>query len=81
MRPPARIVGLDRNAGLLEIARHRTPQPPNVRWLEGDLTALDLPDASFDAIRAERVLMYLADGAFERVIGQLARLLRHGGRL
>lgn len=79
--PPADIVGLDRNAGLLDVARRRTPQPPNVRWLEGDLTALDFPEASFDAVRTERVLMYLADGAFERVIGELARLLRRGGRL
>jgi ubiquinone/menaquinone biosynthesis C-methylase UbiE len=79
--PQADIVGLDRNAGLLEVARRRTPQPPNVRWLEGDLTALDLPEASFDAIRTERVLMYLADGAFERVIEELARLLCRGGRL
>jgi ubiquinone/menaquinone biosynthesis C-methylase UbiE len=79
--PHARVVGLDRNAELLEIARQRRPQPPNLRWLEGDLTALALPKASFDAIRTERVLMYLPDGAFERVLGDLVALLCPGGRL
>jgi ubiquinone/menaquinone biosynthesis C-methylase UbiE len=76
-----RVVGLDRNAGLLEIARRHAPQAPNLEWLEADLTAPGLPDASFDAIRTERVLMYLPDGAFERVLGELARLLSPGGRL
>jgi ubiquinone/menaquinone biosynthesis C-methylase UbiE len=79
--PHTRVVGLDRNAELLEIARRRGPQPPNVQWLEADLAALDFPEASFDAIRTERVLMYLPDGAFERVLGELARLLCPGGRL
>jgi SAM-dependent methyltransferase len=53
----------------------------NLRWLESDLTALELPDLSFDAIRSERVLMYLPDGDFERVLDELVRLLRPGGRL
>ena len=42
---------------------------------------LELPDASFDAIRSERVLMYLPDGVFERVLDHLVRLLRPRGRL
>ncbi len=49
--------------------------------MESDLTALELPEASFDAVRTERVLMYLPDGAFERVLCTLGRLLRPGGRL
>jgi ubiquinone/menaquinone biosynthesis C-methylase UbiE len=79
--PHTRVVGLDHNAGLLEIARRREPQPRNLQWLEADLTAPGLPEASFDAIRTERVLMYLPDGTFERVLGELARLLCPGGRL
>jgi ubiquinone/menaquinone biosynthesis C-methylase UbiE len=79
--PHARVVGLDRNAGLLDVARRREPQPPNLQWLEADLTAPDLPEASFDAIRTERVLMYLPDGAFERALGELVRLLSPAGRL
>jgi ubiquinone/menaquinone biosynthesis C-methylase UbiE len=79
--PHARVVGLDRNAELLETARRRGPQRSNLEWLEADLIALDLPEASFDAVRTERVLMYLPDGAFERGLSELVRLLRPGGRL
>ena len=80
--PAALVTGVDRNAGLLEIARRRAdPPPPNLHWLEGDLTGLDLPEASFDAVRTERVLMYLPDGAFERALDDLIRVLRPGGRL
>ena len=80
--PAIRVTGLDRNAELLRIARRRAdPSPPNVGWLEADLTALELPHASFDAIRSERVLMYLPDRSLEHVLDDLVRLLRPGGRL
>jgi SAM-dependent methyltransferase len=80
--PETVVTGLDRNAELLRIARRRADPPPaNLRWLEADLTALPFTEASFDAVRTERVLMYLPDGAFERVISDLVRLLCPGGRL
>ena len=52
-----------------------------MRWVEADLAALTLPPDSFDAIRTERVLMYLPGDGFARVLGDLVRLLRPGGRL
>jgi SAM-dependent methyltransferase len=80
--PDTFITGLDRNRELLRIAQRRAdPQPANLCWLEADLAALELPDASFDAIRTERVLMYLPDDCFERVFDDLIRLLKPGGRL
>jgi SAM-dependent methyltransferase len=80
--PETVVTGLDRNAELLRIARRRAdPAPANLRWLEADLTALPFTEASFDAVRTERVLMYLPDGAFERVISDLVCLLCSGGRL
>ena len=72
------VTGVDRNAELLEIARHRAPQ---VRWLEADLADLDLPARSFDAIRTERVLMHVPGDTFERVVDNLVRMLAPGGRL
>jgi SAM-dependent methyltransferase len=75
--PETHVTGLDLNAELLEIARLRTA--PNLTWLEADLTALDLPDGSYDAIRTERVLMHVPD--LERVLDEFVRLLRPGGRL
>lgn len=76
--PAASVTGLDRNTELLEVARRR---PANVSWIEADLARLELPEASFDAIRSERVLMYLPDGDFERVLDDLVDLLAPGGRL
>jgi SAM-dependent methyltransferase len=78
--PGALVTGLDRNPELLAIARRRA-EPSNVRWVEADLAALTLPPDSFDAIRTERVLMYLPGDGFARVLGDLVRLLRPGGRL
>jgi ubiquinone/menaquinone biosynthesis C-methylase UbiE len=78
--PDTVVTGLDRNGELLEIARRRA-EPANLRWVEADLAALELPAGSFDAIRTERVLMYLPDDGLPRVLGDLVRLLRPGGRL
>ena len=72
------VTGVDRNAELLDIARHRAPQ---VQWLEADLADLDLPPASFDAIRTERVPMHLPGDTFGRVVDNLVRMLAPGGRL
>jgi SAM-dependent methyltransferase len=80
--PLAEFTGLDRNADLLAAARQRPEgNEANLRWHEADLRDLDLPVADFDAIRTERVLMYLPDPEFERVIDRLLGLLRPGGRL
>jgi ubiquinone/menaquinone biosynthesis C-methylase UbiE len=79
--PQIRVTGLDRSAELLRIAARREPQPANVRWHEADLATIDLTEASFDAIRTERVLMYVPDGVIERVLDALLTLLRPGGRL
>lgn len=78
--PDTVVTGLDRNPDLLEIARRRA-EPENLCWVEADLAALDLEESSFDAIRTERVLMYLPGDGFARVLADLARLLRPGGRL
>jgi SAM-dependent methyltransferase len=75
--PGLEVVGLDRNRDLLAVARRHEP----VEWLEGDLTALALPERSFDLVRTERVLMYLAGDAFAAAVRDLVRLLRPGGRV
>jgi SAM-dependent methyltransferase len=80
--PQAHVAGLDRNAELLRIARLRSDaQTPNLQWIDGDLVDLDLPDARFDIVRTERVLMYLPDPSFAEVVDRLVRVLRPGGRL
>jgi ubiquinone/menaquinone biosynthesis C-methylase UbiE len=76
--PGLHVTGLDRNAEMLAHARQRAP---TVAWLDADLTDLDLPAASFDVVRTERVLMYLPGDAFERVVDALVELLAPGGRM
>lgn len=75
-RLDARVTGLDRNPELLDVARSRSS---GVDWVEGDIAALELPGGAFDAVRTERVLMYLPD--LERGLDELLRVLRPGGRL
>jgi ubiquinone/menaquinone biosynthesis C-methylase UbiE len=51
--PETLVTGLDRNRELLQSAQRRADPPPaNLRRLEADLVALELPDGSFDAILA-----------------------------
>jgi SAM-dependent methyltransferase len=76
--PELHVTGLDRNAELLAIARRRAA---DVRWLEADLADLELPPGSFDAIRTERVLMYLPDDELDRALDSLLDALRPGGRI
>jgi SAM-dependent methyltransferase len=72
--PDVSVTGLDRNAELLAIAARSTA---GVEWVHADLMAVDVPSESFDAVRTERVLMYLADEAVDEIV----RLVRPGGRL
>jgi ubiquinone/menaquinone biosynthesis C-methylase UbiE len=80
--PHTHVTGLDRNADLLAAAQRRAGvDRPNLTWVHADLAVPDLPDASFDLIRTERVLMYAAGASFDQAVGALLRQLRPGGRL
>jgi SAM-dependent methyltransferase len=80
--PETLVTGLDRNRELLRIAQRRVDPPlHNLRWLEADLTSLELREGWFDAIRTDRVLMYVADDAFEAALDGLVRALRPAGRV
>lgn len=74
------LVGVDASAAMLEVARERSKDVPSpVEWLVGDARSLDLGDELFDAVRAERMLQWVADP--EIVVMGFARVLRPGGRL
>jgi SAM-dependent methyltransferase len=70
LHPDVAVTGLDRNRALLELAGDG-----DVEWVCGDI--LDAPAGPYDAIRTERVLMYLPDEA----VGALADRLAPGGVL
>lgn len=75
------VVGVDSNADALTIARTRAAGEghSNVAFELGDMAALDLPAASFDAITCRRVLMYQRDQV--AAVRALVPLLRPGGLL
>lgn len=74
------VVGIDASRTMLAVARQRARTwSGSVRFSVGDAMALDEPDASFDAARAERTLQWLVDP--QRAVDELARVLRPGGRL
>ena len=71
------VVGLDPVPELLELARARAR--PNTEFVEGDGTALPFPHGSFDLAGTHRTLHHVAQP--DRVVSELARVTRPGGRL
>lgn len=77
--PGGRVVGVDRSATMLAEARRRAGSRGGVDFLEGDALDLPLPDGALDGARAERVLLHVDDP--DRVVAQMMRVLRPGGRI
>jgi SAM-dependent methyltransferase len=71
-----RVAGVDTSPEMLAVARRRLP---DADLREGSLESLPFPDASFDLAVCALALTHIPtlDGA----IGELARVLRPGGRL
>ncbi len=74
--PGGRAVGFDASETLLAQARAQHPQLELVR---GDIASLPFPDASFDVVRTDRVLIHVVDPA--AAMAEMARVLKPGGRL
>lgn len=72
-----RVVGVDRDPEMVAEARRRTAGT-GVEVLEADAQALPLDDASVDRARVDRVLHQVDSPP--RVLAELARVLRPGGR-
>jgi ubiquinone/menaquinone biosynthesis C-methylase UbiE len=74
------LVGIDASESMLRVARSNARGARfQVRLGVGDACGLDEPDASFDAVRSERTLQWLADPA--AAVAEMARVVRHGGRV
>lgn len=73
-----RLVGLDRAAAMLTVARTRLATLPQAECVEGDATVLDFPEASFDAAVSTQVHEYVPD--IGRALKALHRVLKPGGR-
>lgn len=75
-RAGGRVTGLDFSTRMLARAREKAP---GLEWVQGDLLALPFEDASFDAATVGFGVRNVSD--LERAFGELARVLRPGGRV
>jgi SAM-dependent methyltransferase len=73
----AEVVGVDTRADYLEAAR--AAAPANVRFVEGDATALPFDYGEFDVAASHRVLHHVRRP--ELAVSELARVTRLGGRV
>jgi SAM-dependent methyltransferase len=78
----AMVIGIEltpaRVAGAAELTQ-RVGLDGQVRIIEGNVTDLPLPDASYDAVVSQEALLHVPD--LQRAFGEAHRVLRPGGRL
>lgn len=74
--PTGAVVGLDRNDGMLAVARRAAPR---IEWRQGRAEALPFDATSFDAVASQFGLMFFEDRA--AAVAEMWRVLRPGGRL
>jgi ubiquinone/menaquinone biosynthesis C-methylase UbiE len=79
--PGGHVLGIDTSPlTVAEAERRSHGRSLPVAFRVGDARALDLPDASFDRCRAERLLMHVP-GDPAAIVAELVRVLRPRGRL
>lgn len=79
--PPRRLVAIDWSPVAIEKARQHATATDlvGVHWEVGDIQAIKYPDAEFDTVISCETIEHVADP--RRALGELARVLRPGGRL
>lgn len=73
------VVAVDLVPEMLAEGRRRASAFPNVTFLEGDLTRMELPSGSFDLAASVRTLHHVARP--ELAVAELVRVTRPGGRI
>jgi ubiquinone/menaquinone biosynthesis C-methylase UbiE len=74
----AKVFGLDLSPGMLDEARRLNPDIP---FRQGNMLALELPDASLAGIAAFYAIVNLARESLPQVFREMARVLQSGGLL
>src|ERR1700733_14157987 len=72
-----RVIGVDNDPAAVAEAASRTAGVPQVEVVQGDVHALDIPDASVDRVHTDRVLQHVGDAA--AVLREARRVVRTGG--
>jgi ubiquinone/menaquinone biosynthesis C-methylase UbiE len=80
--PDGAVIGIEPSHTMLAEARRRTHDSSlPVEFRQGDITRLDLENASVDGTHCERVFQHLDPAAVGTAIGELVRVTRPGGRI
>ena len=74
-----RVVGVDNSVAMLELARRRCTDLPQVELIEGDATELGVDGSAFDAVACTQVLLYVED--IDKALDEMQRVLVSGGRI
>jgi ubiquinone/menaquinone biosynthesis C-methylase UbiE len=77
--PAGGITGFDMSAAMLAEAGARHGDAARLRFVSSSADRLDAPDASFDAIRADRVLTHVPDT--DAALREMVRVVKPGGRV
>lgn len=72
--PGGRVVGVDLNPAMLEVAREARP---DLEWVQGDAEDLPFGDAEFDVALCQSALFFFADPG--RAVAEMARVVSTGG--
>jgi len=76
VRPGGTVTGIDRNDGMLAVARRKAPE---IEWRQGQAEALPFAAARFDAVVSQFGLMFFEDRVL--ALAEMWRVLKPGGRL
>jgi ubiquinone/menaquinone biosynthesis C-methylase UbiE len=80
--PAAHVVGLDGDAAVLDLARHKAGRAgAEVDWRHGSALSLPFPDHSFDLAASSLVFHHLDRAAKGAALREIHRVLKPGGAL
>jgi ubiquinone/menaquinone biosynthesis C-methylase UbiE len=76
VRPGGFVTGIDRNDGMLTVARRKAPA---IEWRSARAEQLPFDDGTFDAVVSQFGLMFFEDQV--QALAEMARVLRPAGRM
>ena len=71
------VVGVDLNAGMIEVAKQNAPKDGNTEWRQGDVASLPFPDDRFDLAFCQQGLQFFPDKL--TALKEIRRVLAPGG--